>query len=132
MGPRPASTVLTAEQEAVAVAFRQQTHPPLDDGRYALQDTLPLLSRSALHRLFQRHGSSHLPRPEANPEKKKFKDYPLGYLHVDFAEGPTEEGRVYSFVAIDRTNKLAFAEVLPRATRRLAADFLRRVLAAMP
>jgi hypothetical protein len=64
MGPRSASTVLAAEQEAVAVAFRQQTQLPLDDCLYTLQDTLP--PRSALHRLFQHHGSSRLPRPEAN------------------------------------------------------------------
>jgi len=31
MGPKPASTVLTAQQEAIAVAFRQQTLLPLDD-----------------------------------------------------------------------------------------------------
>ncbi len=44
----------------------------------------------------------------------------------------TEEGRVYLFGAIDRTSKLAFAEVRPRATKRLAAEFLQRVLAAIP
>ena len=110
MGPKPASTVLSAEQEAMAVAFRQHTLLPLDDGRYALQETIPPLSRSALHRLFQRHGISRLPAPEPAEKKKKFKDYPVGYLPVDFAEVHTEEGRVYLFVAIDRTSKLAFAE----------------------
>ena len=132
MGPKPASTVLTAEEEAIAVAFRQHTQLPLDDCLYALQKTIPHLSRSALHRLFQRHGISRLPGPEPAEKKKKFKDYPIGYLHVDFAEVHTEEGRVYLFVAIDRTSKLAFAELQPRATKMLAADFLRRVLAAIP
>ena len=38
MGPRqPHSTVLTAEQEAMIVAFRQRTLLPLDDCLYALQ-----------------------------------------------------------------------------------------------
>lgn len=132
MGPKPVSTVLTAEEEAIAVAFRQQTQLPLDDCLYALQETIPHLSRSALPRLFQRHSISRLPAPEPPEKKKKFKDYPIGYLHVDFAEVHTEEGRVYLFVAIDRTSKLAFAEVLPRATKMLAANFLRRVLAAIP
>ena len=36
MGPTPASTVLTVEQEAIAVAFRQHTLLPLDDCLYAL------------------------------------------------------------------------------------------------
>jgi len=132
MGPKPVSTVLTAEQEAGAVAFRQQTQPPLDDGLYALQETIPQRARPALHRPFQRHGISRRPAPEPAEKKKKFKDYPLGYLPVDFAEVPTEEGKVYLFVALDRTSKPAFAELQPRATKMLAADFLRRVLAAIP
>ena len=52
MGPTPASTVLTTEQEAIAVAFRQHTLSPLDDCLYALQATIPQLSRSALPRCF--------------------------------------------------------------------------------
>lgn len=36
------------------------------------------------------------------------------------------------FVAIDRTRKVAFAELPPRATRLLAADCVRRVLAKLP
>lgn len=72
----PHSTVLIADEEAAAVFFRQQSCLPLDDCLYALQDTLAHVSRSALHRLFQRHGISQLP-VEAQPakaEKKKFKD----------------------------------------------------------
>ena len=132
MGPKPISTVLTAEQEAGAVAFRPHTQLPLDDCRYALQETLPQRSRSALHRLFQRHGISRLPAPEPGEKKKKCKDYPIGYLHVAFAEVPTEEGKVSLFVAPDRPSKRAFAQVQPRATKMLAADLLRRVLAAIP
>ncbi len=95
MGPEPASTVLSAEQEGIAVAFRRHTLLPLDDCLYALQATIPRLSRSALHRCFQRHGISRLPLSEdgQSPPKKKFKDCPIGYLHVDFAEVQTEEGR---------------------------------------
>ena len=88
MGPEPASTVLTAAQEAIAVAFRRHTLLPLDDCLYALQATIPQLSRSALHRCFQRYGISRLPLSEEgqSPSKKKFKDYPIGYLRPDCAE----------------------------------------------
>ena len=94
MGPEPASTVLTAEQEAIAVPFRRRTLLPLDDCLYAHQATIPQRSRSALHRCFQRHGISRLSlsEEEQSPPKKKFKDYPIGYLHVDFAEVQTEKG----------------------------------------
>ena len=97
MGPKPVSTVLSAEQEAIAVAFRRHTLLPLDDCLYALQATIPHLYRSTLHRCFQRHGISRLPLSGdgQSPPKKKFKDYPIGYLHVDFAEVQTEEGKQY-------------------------------------
>ena len=133
-GPKPASTVRTPAEEAAIVLFRQQTLLPLDDCLYALQETIPNLSRSALHRCFQRHGISRLPPDEeANKVKKaKFKDYPLGYLHLDFAEVQTEEGKQYLFIAIDRTSKLAFAELHPHATQAIAGDFLRRVLPQIP
>jgi transposase InsO family protein len=134
MGPTPASTVLTAEQEAVAVAFRRHTLLALNDCLYAWQATIPHLSRSARHRCFQRHGVSCLPLTEdgLRVPRNKFKDCPIGYLHVGFAEVQSEEGRQHLFVAIDRTSKVAFAELQPQATKRAAADFLRRVLAKLP
>lgn len=58
-GPRnPSLTVLTIEEEAVIVAFRRHTLLPLDDCHYALQPTIPTLTRSSLHRCLQRHGIS--------------------------------------------------------------------------
>ena len=82
------------------MAFRRHTLLALDDCLYALQATIPHLFRSALHRCFQRHGISRLPLSVEgqSPTKKKFKDYPIGYLHVDFAEVQTEEGKQYLFV----------------------------------
>jgi len=48
MGPKsPRSTVLTVQEEATVVAFRKQTLLPLDDCLYALQATIPHLSRSS-------------------------------------------------------------------------------------
>src|SRR3984957_14228094 len=50
-GPKePRSTVLTGEEESVVVAFRSHTLLPLDDCLYALQPTIPHLTRSSLHR----------------------------------------------------------------------------------
>jgi hypothetical protein len=66
------------------------------------------------------------------PAKKKFKSYPIGYFHIDIAEVHTEEGRLYLFVAIDRTSKFAFAQLHEKATRQVAGDFLRALIAAVP
>src|SRR5262249_11380606 len=61
-GPKdPKSTVLSIEQEAIVIAFRRHTLLPLDDCLYALQPTIPNLTRSSLHRCLQRHGISRLP-----------------------------------------------------------------------
>jgi transposase len=58
-GPKVArSTVLSIEEEAVIVAFRRHTLLPLDDCLYALQASIPHLTRSSLHRFLQRHGIS--------------------------------------------------------------------------
>jgi transposase InsO family protein len=133
-GPKaPRSTVLALEEEAVIVAFRRHTLLPLDDCLYALQPTIPHLTRSSLHRCFQRHGIARLPETEGDkPAKKRFKPYPIGYFHIDIAEVRTEQGKLYLFVAIDRTSKFAFAELHEKATRRIAGDFLRALIAAVP
>jgi hypothetical protein len=45
----PSSTVLLLTKEAIVVAFRKDTLLPLDDCLYALQPTMPHLTRSSLH-----------------------------------------------------------------------------------
>jgi len=134
MGPKdPRSTVLAVEEEAIAVAFRKHTLLPLDDCLYSLQATIPHLTRSSLHRCYQRHGISRLPDVEGNkPAKKKFKRYPIGYFHIDIAEVQTAEGKLYLFVAIDRTSKFAFVELHHKAGKMIATQFLRNLTAAVP
>lgn len=57
-GPKdPHSTILSLEEEAVIIAFRRHTLLALDDCLYALQPTIPHLTRSSLHRCLQRIGS---------------------------------------------------------------------------
>jgi transposase InsO family protein len=133
-GPKePKSTVLSIEDEAIVVAFRRHTLLPLDDCLYALQPTIPHLTRSSLHRCLQRHGSSRLPDVDGDkPDKRKFKAYPLGYFHIDIAEVHTAQGKLYLLVAVDRTSKFAFVELHEKATRRVAGDFLRALIKAVP
>ncbi len=121
----PHSTVLTLEQEAMIVAVRRHALLPLDNCLYALQPSIPGLARSSLHRCLQRHGISRLPDLEGDkPEKKRFKAYPIGFFHMDIAEVRAGEGKLYLFVAIDRTFKFAVARLCGEATRRTACRFL--------
>ena len=127
MGPKtPRSTVLTAEEEAIVIAFRRHTLLPLDDCLYALQATIPHLTRSSLHRLLQRHGISRLPDLEGDrPSKQAFKVYPVGFFHIDIAEVRTEEGKLHLFVAIA-------AQLHAKADRPTACAFLEALIAACP
>src|SRR5215211_1566109 len=133
-GPKQAkSTVLSPVEEAIIVAFRRHTLLPLDDCLYALQATIPHLTRSSLHRCLQRHGISRLPNTDGDkPRRAKFKRYPIGFFHIDIAEVRTEQGKLYLLVAIDRTSKFAFVELHEKVTRRVAGDFLQRLIAAVP
>lgn len=124
---------MPADEEAVVIAFRQHTLLPLDDCLYALQPTIPHLTRSTLHRCFVRHGISRLPDADGDkPQRSKFKRYPIGFFHIDIAEVRTEQGKPYLLVAIDRTSKFAFVQLHEKATRRIAGDFLRALAAAVP
>ena len=133
-GPRePRSTTLSIEEEAVVVAFRRHTLLPLDDCLYALQGTIPHLTRSSLHRCLQRHGISRLPEVEGDqPAKKRFKTYPVGFFHIDIAEVQTAEGKLYLYVGIDRTTKFAFVQLVEKANRVTASAFLVALIAAVP
>ena len=133
-GPaHPKSTVLSVEQEAIIVAFRKHTLLPLDDCLYALQATIPELTRSSLHRCLQRHGISRLPDLDGDkPKRKKFESYPIGYFHIDLAEVRTTEGKLYLFVAVDRTSKFVVVKLVERADMQAASSFLAALLAAVP
>jgi transposase-like protein len=134
MGPKAArSTVLSAEEEAIIVALRKHTLLPLDDCLYALQATIPHLTRSSLHRCLKRHGISRLPQIAGDKTTRKpFKRYPIGYFHLDIAEVRTEEGKLYLFVAVDRTSKFAFAQLHEAASVKVASGFLQALIEAVP
>ena len=129
----PHSTVLSSKEEAIIVAFRKHTLLPLDDCLYALQATIPHLTRSSLHRCLKRHAISRLPEIAGDKvAKKPFKRYPIGYFHLDIAEVRTEEGKLYLFVAIDRTSKFVFAQLHEAANVKSAVGFLQALIEAVP
>ena len=131
-GPKEAHFIsLSLEEEAIIVAFRRHTLLPLDDCLYALLPTIPRLTRSSLDRCLQRHGISRLPDTDGDkPKRKKFKLYPIGYFHIDIAELRTAEGKLYLYVAVDRTSKFAFVQLVSRTGRASASAFLEALIAA--
>ncbi len=66
------------------------------------------------------------------PKKPRFNRYPIGFFHMDIAELRTAEGKLYLFVAIDRTSRFAVAQLVEKADRKTAWEFLERLLEAVP
>ena len=133
MGPKQIhSTVLKPEEEAAIVAIRRLTLLSLDDCLYALQAGIPNLARSSLHRCLQRPAISKLPDVAGDKARKKFKQYPIGYFHIDIAEVQTAQGKLYLFVAIDRTSKFAYAQLHAQSDRTVAIAFLRSLIETVP
>jgi transposase InsO family protein len=134
MGPaKPRSTSLTEAEEAIVVEFRRRTLLPLDDVLGSLRDTIPALSRSALHRCFVRHGISRLPRDEEKASKRgRFAQTTIGYVHIDVCELRLAEGKLFMFLAIDRVSKFTHVAFLEANTKLNGAAFLREVVAVFP
>ncbi|CUW42937.1 transposase [Brucella vulpis] len=123
--------MLAPVEEAAIVALRVQARLPLDDVYIALKDVIPHLTCSSLHRCLQRHGISRLPKGDRE-KPKKFKDYEIGYFHIDIAELRYEGGKGFLFVAVDRTSKLVFARIYRKATKLAAAGFLKSLIRTVP
>lgn len=87
------------------VTFRKQSQLPLDDCLFALRIGVPHLSRSALHRCFQRHGVSRLSKQDdpASPTLGAG-SFRFGLLSV------TLPGRVaYMYLATDRVSQMIYS-----------------------
>jgi transposase InsO family protein len=134
MGPRrPRSTVLTEAEEAIVVEFRRRTLLPLDDVLGCLRETIPGLSRSALHRCLQRHGISRLPKGDEKASKRKrFAETKIGYVHIDVCELRLSEGKLFMFLAIDRVSKFTHVGFFDANTKAHGAAFLRQVVEVFP
>ena len=94
---------------------------------------MPKLTRSNLHRCLQRHGLSCRPKEEEQAApKKKFKDYAIGFVHVDITTLHIGKAKYYLFVDICRVTKYAYAEIFERMTTDDALAFLDNLVKACP
>ena len=114
-----------AEEEAMVVAFRKHTLLPLDDCLYALQATIPHLTRSSLHRCLQRHGISRLPEIDGDkpPNSRSRPTRSATSISTSPRSAPSRASSTCSSPSTG-PRKFAFAQ-LHDAPRSTAADFLR-------
>jgi transposase-like protein len=132
-GPTQPKSALSETQQQVVCEFRRVSKLPLDDVYIALKDQIPELSRSNLHRCLKRNGLNVLPKEKEHVrEKKKFKDYPIGFMHIDITEVRTNQGKCYLFVAIDRATKYVYVELHCKMSVKESNSFLRNLIAHCP
>src|SRR6186713_1733809 len=134
MGPhRPRSTVLTEAEEAIVVEFRRRTLLSLDEVLGCLRESIPTLTRSALHRCLVRHGISRLPKDEEKTSKRRrFAETKIGYVHIDHCELRLAEGKLHMFLALDRVSQFTHVAFFDAATKMNGAAFLREVIVVFP
>lgn len=140
--PNKMYTTLTPVQELIVVELRKTLLLPTDDLLAVTHEFInPDVSRSGLGRCLRRHGVSSLKdlitEQDGNTpvEKKTFKDYEPGFIHIDIKylpQMPDEEARRYLFVAIDRATRWVYLEIYADQTDSSSVDFLSKVKTACP
>ena len=135
----------TEEERAIVCLVRRATRFALDDLTFALRHFLPHLNRHSIWRILRAEGLhrlSDLPPlyPEAGAEKGrgKFRDYALGFVHIDIKQlpklhvGGREFRKRHLYIAIDRRSRSVRLAVKEDMTAPSATAFLREAAAAFP
>ena len=134
---KPKSSLTDLEQQIIC-EFRRTTKFPLDDVYVALKDKIPNLTRSNLYRCLKRNNLNQLPKDDeldledGNKKTKKFKDYGIGFIHIDITEVRVETGKCYMFVAIDRLTKYVYAEIYDNMTSVTSVQLLDNLIKHCP
>ena len=127
------------EERAIVCALRRATGFPLDDLTFVVTHFLPHLNRDAVYRILKAEGLGRLP-PASRSRKPNgtFKDYDLGFIHVDVKHLPklrTQDGesrKRYLYVAIDRASRFVHLAVKDDETTASAVAFLKEAVQAFP
>lgn len=141
--PHKLHTTLSTVQEWIVCELRRMLMLPLDDLLTVTREFMnPKVSRAGIERLLKREGMASLrtimkeqKKGGKSTEKKSFKDYAPGYIHMDIKylpQMPDQSSRSYLFVAIDRATRWVFMHVYPDQTEKSSVDFLARLNKACP
>jgi transposase InsO family protein len=129
----------TEEERAIVCALRRATGFALDDLTFVVSHFLPHLNRDAVYRILKAEGLGRLPPADrARRSYSRFKDYDLGFVHVDVKHLPklrTQDGQSrkrHLYVAIDRASRFVHLAVKDDETKRSAVAFLKEAVQAFP
>jgi transposase len=129
----------TDEERAIVCALRQATGFPLDDLTFVVTHFLPHLNRDAVYRILKAEGLGRLPPAQHRKrESGTFKDYDLGFVHMDIKHLPKlqtangERRKRYLSVAIDRCSRWVHLAVKDDELTSSAIAFLTEAIGAAP
>jgi transposase InsO family protein len=129
----------TEEERAIVCALRRATGFPLDDLTFVVTHFLPHLNRDAVYRILKAEGLGRLPPADRSRRShSRFKEYDLGFVHVDVKHLPKlrdrngESRKRYLYVAIDRASRFVHLAVKDDETARSAVAFLKEAVQAFP
>lgn len=129
--PHRVTYALSPEEESLVLCLRRMDLP-LDDIVDAVSCELPGITRSSAYRCLRRHGLNRL-KPKKDRSHGKFREYPPGYLHIDYFYLPrVDKIKRYCFVAVDRATRFVYLKVYDNKTKQTTADFLMRCIELYP
>ena len=71
-------------------------------------------------------------RAVGKPKRQKINCYPFGFFDIDITEVQTVEGKLHLFVGIGQLSKFAVTQLVDKADRKTAWEFLEHLLKAIP
>lgn len=129
----------TEEERAIVCALRQATCFPLDDLTFVVSHFLPHLNRDAVYRILKAEGLGRLPPAQQRKRRSgTFKDYDLGFVHMDIKHLPKlettngERRKRFLYVAIDRCSRWVHLAVYDDELATSAVAFLKEAIRAFP
>jgi len=123
------------EEEEMIVELRQRVGLSLDDITEVMRRCVnPHLSRSAIYRCMKRKGVTQRPQAsDGTPQHKPFEATEFGYVHVDLKHlTKLEKQSAYVFVALERTTRFVYVEMVQKRDGVTIASCLERFLTSFP
>ena len=122
------------EEEEIIIELRQKLWLSLNDivevMRRCVNDKL---SRSSIYRCLRRRNAWVLDDEKKSTKTKTFDETPFGYVHIDLKYlSRLEKKESYVFVAIERTTRYVFVEVIENRRADTIAGCLQRFLEHFP
>jgi transposase len=121
-------------EEELIVELRQHVRLSLNDITEVMKRCVnETLSRSSIRRCLVRNNALTLEETQTKADKKAFDDAPFGYVHCDLKFlSHLEKKESYVFVAIERTTRFVYVEIIDNRRAETVSACFDRFIAQFP